>query len=940
MKSRKKLITILIAAAAAVFLLLGYVVFAHRRHVSQLEQEDALSLSEVSAMTFICPEGGGLCSWAELYNDYEQDTDISGFSLTLGNGESYVFPEGSVLPAGGYILVHFGGGCGGACSVPFSLPESGGETLSLMSRSGRLLDSVTLLPAEAGKSLVRTEEGLAVSEAPTPGFANDDAGRQEYLRSLPAGEADSLRISEIMGKNRSVFQAADGSFPDWIELENISGAAVNLGGWYLSDGEETYGCALQELILEPGQRLLILADGKPSSDGEVHVDFSLSQGETVCLYTPFGLLADSLLCDTDTANHSLIRDENGGITETNWATPGQVNTRDGYEEYCKGQTSGSPLVLNEVMAANQSWLYQQDIGSYCDWVELKNISDSPVLLSDYWLSDDEDDYFQWQLPEISLAPGETTIVYCTNDITDATRSGFSLDANEEDLFLCTEKGIADYVYLHDMPVDGSMGRLAGQAGFFYFRQPSPGWDNSGGARFVSEKPEAVTPDGVYDNIESLRVELYSPGTVYYTTDGSVPTVNSRVYDGPITISKTTVIRAIAVEENAVPSRVLTLSYIVNEGHTLPVLSLVTDNRRRFNAIYTNGTKYVELPASLSLYENGEGFTIACGVSMKGWTSLGLPKKSMGVAFRGCYGDGELEYDVFGSGIDLYSSLSIRAGQDYTRAIIRNELFQDLCLEMTDHVVTQESKYCVLYINGQYWGIYCLKEDFTRQYYASHTGSSKDSVTMLRSSISRDSDLYQEVFRFCFENDMALEENYRHFCSLFDVDSLIDWIILEAYCANSDINGNMRYFRTSENGGKWQIAFYDLDWTFRWTGNCFDNTIYPTRTVQIAPLINALLENEEFCMALARRCVEVCQSTLSNAHVLAKIDEMQALIEPEVPRERERWGLSLNSWYTSVDALREYINLFDYENYMTDRLFAILDLSAEQREALLEGKETP
>ena len=85
---------------------------------------------------------------------------------------------------------------------------------------------------------------------------------------------------------------------------------------------------------------------------------------------------------------------------------------------------------------------------------------------------------------------------------------------------------------------------------------------------------------------------------------------------------------------------------------------------------------------------------------------------------------------------------------------------------------------------------------------------------------------------------------------------------------------------------------------------------------------------------------MCQSTLSNAHVLEKIDEMQALIEPEVPRERERWGLSLHSWYTSMDALRSYINDFDYENYMSDRFFDILNLSAEQREALLEGKETP
>lgn len=68
MKNRKKIITVLIAAAAAVLLLLGLVLSAHRRQVSA--QEDALSLSEVSPQTFVCPEGGGLCSWAELHNTY------------------------------------------------------------------------------------------------------------------------------------------------------------------------------------------------------------------------------------------------------------------------------------------------------------------------------------------------------------------------------------------------------------------------------------------------------------------------------------------------------------------------------------------------------------------------------------------------------------------------------------------------------------------------------------------------------------------------------------------------------------------------------------------------------------------------------------------------------------------------------------------------------
>ena len=922
-------------AAAAVCLLALAALLLGRFTFS--EEPQSILVNEVSPAISFCPEGGGLCSWVEIYNGAEQEKDLSGFSLSAGGGETYVFPEGSLIPAGGYALLHFGS-CESARSSAFSLSGHKGEPMTLAGPDGKPEDRVLLLSAGAGQSLVRAEEELLVSDEPSPGFENSEAGWREYLSRISGGMG-SLRISEVMVKNHSVFQAADGSFPDWVELENCSDSPVDTGGWFLSDSEDQYGCALPGVTLQPGQRLLVLADGNVSSEGEIHVDFSLSSGETVCLYTPYGLLADSLLCDTDTANHSIARDKSGEAFETKWSTPAVANTKAGYEEWCSGHVPASPLVINEVMAANQSYLRQMDIGGFCDWVEVKNISESTVQLSDYWLSDDEDDYLQWQLPDVSLAPGGTYIVYCTNDIVDSTRSGFSLDANEEDLFLCTGSGIADYVYLHDLPVNGSMGRMDGREGFFYFSEPSPNSDNYGGYRFVSEKPEAITPDGVYENVDSVSVELSSSGTVYYTTDGSVPTTASAVYKGPITVSRTSVIRAIAVEEDAAPSRVLTLSYIVNEGHTLPVLSLVTDKRDAFRSIYFGGIKYRETPGSLSLYEGGEGFTIACGISMKGWTSLDMPKKSMGVSFRGCYGDGDLEYDVFGNGIDLYSSLAIRGGQDYPLSLIRNELFQSLCLEATDHVLTQESKYCILYINGEYYGIYSLKEDFSRQYYASHTGSSKESVTMLKSPIETGSDLFREVFSFCYKNDMTDSENYAHFCSLFDVDSLIDWMILEGYSANSDINGNMRYLRSSENGGKWQIAFYDLDWTFRYPEACFDNVICPSRAVQISPLINVLLQNEDFTMQLAERCVELSRGALSNQNVLEKIDQFQALLEPEMARERERWGSNVNAWLNNLDQLRRFITENDYENYMAERLFKHLGLSEAQQEALLTGKDT-
>ena len=936
MKKRKtKEKTYLAIAAGAVCLLALAALLLCRFTFS--ENRGSILINEVSPSLSFCPEGRGFCSWIEVYNCTDQEKDLSGFSLSAGSGDPYIFTEGSLIPAGGYALLHFGT-CESACSSAFSLSGHKGEWLTLAGPDGKPEASVLLLSVEADQSLVRAETELLVSDEPSPGFENSEDGRQEYLSSITDG-MDSLRISEVMVKNHSVFQAADGTFPDWVELENCSGSPVDTGGWFLSDDEDKYGCALPGVTLQPGQRLLILADGNPSSEDEVHVDFSLSSGETVCLYTPYGLLADSLLCDTDTANHSIARDENGEAFETKWSTPAAANTKAGYEAWCSGRASVSPLVINEVMAANQSYLRQQDIGGFCDWVELKNVSDSTVQLSDYWLSDDEDDYLQWQLPDISLTPGETYIVYCTNDLVDSSRSGFSLDVNEEDLFLCTSSAVADYVYLHDLPVNGSIGRMDGKAGFFYFYEPSPLSDNYGGYRFASEKPEAITPDGVYENVDSVSVELSSPGTVYYTTDGSVPTTASAVYNGPITVNRTTVIRAIAVEEDAVPSRVLTLSYIVNEGHTLPVLSLVTDNRSAFRSMYFGGIKYWETPGSLSLYENGEGFTIACGISMKGWTSLEMPKKSMGVSFRGCYGDGDLEYDVLGNGIDLYSGLAIRGGQDYPLSVIRNELFQTLCLEATEHVFTQESKYCILYINGEYYGIYCLKEDFSRQYYASHTGCSKESVTMLKSPIETGSDLFREVFSFCYRNDMTDSDNYAHFCSLFDVDSLIDWIILEGYSANSDVNGNMRYLRSSENGGKWQIAFYDLDWTFRNLGGCFDNIINPSRVLQISPLINVLLQNEAFSMQLAERCVELSRGPLSNQNVLEKIDQFQTLLEPEMARERERWGSTVSAWFSNLDQLRRFITESDYENYMVERLFKHLGLSAEQREALLTGKDT-
>lgn len=782
--------------------------------------------------------------------------------------------------------------------------------------------------AACGKSQPAPEATPVPTAAPTPQPTPEPT---PYI----SPDADKIKISELMVKNDATLLDSDGEFSDWFELVNTSDSPVSLAGWRVSDGEDKSGWSFPDVTIDAGGYLLVFASSKESTGTELHASFSLSEDETLYLYAPENYLADSAPNVSTKADHSSVRCADGSFEDCTWPTPGYSNDAEGYELFCAAHTATSPLVINEVMVYNDSYNRQPD-GEYYDWVELKNVSEEPIMLAEYYLSDDKDNPMLWRLPERYLDPGALLVVHCSGNsdlsTSDTVHSNFSLNSTSERLYLTSaaQQRVTDYVWLHDIFKDWTVGRMDGQSGFFYLSSPSPWSGNRGNAyRYISDQPVSLGEDGIYNDVTSVSVELEGSGRIFYTTDGSRPDESSAEYTEPITLDKTTVIRAINVQDGAAPSRAITLSYIINENHTLPVLSLSTDSPSTFSGIYYNKRKYYEIPANISYFEDGSSFNIDCGLKMKGWTSLENPKKSMGVSFRGCYGDDMLDYDIFGSDVTEFSSLSIRAGQDYPLAIIRNELFQELCLEMGDNVPTQNSKYCILYLNGSYYGIYCLKEDFSKQYYASHKGVNKSDVTMLKSPVALSSAVYQEVFQFCRDNDMSLDENYDHICSVLDIDNVVDWFLIEGYTANSDVNGNMRYFKLND-GGKWQIAFYDLDWTFNYASNCFTNITDSNREVQVSQLINRLLTNARFREQLLSRYSELVSTTLSNEHVLAKIDELQALLEPEVPRERDQWGSDVDGWHYRLDELRSFITNNDYANYSANKLCSMLGASAEQK----------
>ena len=780
--------------------------------------------------------------------------------------------------------------------------------------------------------------GLLLSDAAAPAFAHEDA-------APPGGE---IVISELMASNKATLDDGSGLFPDWFELHNTGKESVDLTGWTLSDREKKSKAVFPELSIGPDEYLLVWAAKDHSPEpGRLLAPFGLSEGETIYLRAPDGELKASAAAEADI---SMILDGDREYRACRYPTPGYPNTREGFAAFRTDSDTASPLVINEVLVKNERYLPSYYWG-LSDIVELKNVSDTEINLADYAISDRKTER-RCALPDQILAPGELFLLFCCGEERDTGGKQYyvpiALNALEDRLFLYGPDGMpVDYMTLRDIPDGGSFGRVMGERGRFYFASPTPGEENGEGKRFVSARPVVSVEPGVYEDPETvLTVELSilaepaadaSKTRIYYTLDGTLPDESSVLYTDPVVIKENTVLRAVAVEADALPGKTATYTYLIGERHSLPVLCLTADDLQQFKNLYFASAKSPQT-ANAALFDGEHSFNKDGMLSLKGHTSLKLPKKSLGMSFPDSV-DGPLEADVFGNGVTDFAELSIRAGQDNLRTLFRTELMQDLVLESSEHLMAQSSKFCAVYINGQYWGIYALKEKMEEEFYAAHRHVSSESVAMVEGEAPLDSDFYRDVIGFVIENDMSEEENYATICRTIDVDSFIDWIIFEGYSGNTDTINNIVFFRSSEDDGLWRWGLLDLDWAFQ-NPEMDYRVIIANETnsgYQMYKLIKELMRNDEFKARFFRRFGELNRTTLSNAHVLEAIDHYAELLNPEIDRDEFLRGSSYQSWRFWVDELKSFITEYDRENHNVMQLAILLDMTEEEVRAAMEAE---
>jgi len=438
------------------------------------------------------------------------------------------------------------------------------------------------------------------------------------------------------------------------------------------------------------------------------------------------------------------------------------------------------------------------------------------------------------------------------------------------------------------------------------------------------------PGGFYDNPFKLSLEDDNHGgQIRYTVDGSEPSANSMLYDKPIDISNTTVIRSRIIDSNKRMGPVVAHTYFVQEQATLPVMSIIASPELLWSetkGIYVlgknaskkppyRGANYWEdreIPIHLQLYEDKlMVFQSGAGMKIFGGESRALPQKSLALYAKKKYGAAKFEYRFFsGLGIQRFDSLVLRnSGQDFAKTHFLDGLNATL-LQGTGLDV-QAYRPVVVYLNGQYWGIHDLREKITTDFLADHHGINPENIDLLESGgtvKAGDADQFHELMEYVRTHDLSKQDHYEHVQRQIDIDNFILYEIAEITIANQDWpDHNIRYWRPRQSDGRWKWIVYDTDQSF---GDPTDDTLssvldplnagYPANE-----LLQNLMKNESFRERFLRKFAESLNDTFRADRVISAIREVAGKLEPEMERHLNRWGGSMEQWKREVQALERF-----------------------------------
>lgn len=419
----------------------------------------------------------------------------------------------------------------------------------------------------------------------------------------------------------------------------------------------------------------------------------------------------------------------------------------------------------------------------------------------------------------------------------------------------------------------------------------------------------------------------SQPNVYSARNDFAPNARAGAKD---TVDKVNIIRAVAVDSQGIVSAPVTKTYFVGKTSSgyyknMKVASIVTDPDNLFDyekgiyvlgkvydtsdnrglqawecqANYTQKGREWEREASFELFDCGEPVLEQnVGIRIKGAASRSAVQKSFNVYARKDYGKDTFEYDFFsgtatkaknGKAIKKFDSITLRnGGNDVSGAFFRDSINQQLVSDR--NFAYQATDQCILFLDGEFWGIYQITERVDGDYLDAHYGVDKDDCTLIKNGEleeGTDQELaeWNSFLEKIASSDMTNPANYAEFCEKVDLQSYIDYFCAELYWANTDWpENNIAVWRCNAidetnpyADGKWRMFLFDTEYStglysdYQSVNSNLVNQMGRDSKSKYGAAFKSLLKNKDFAMLYARTMMDLANYNFAEQKTTAKAD---------------------------------------------------------------------
>ena len=490
----------------------------------------------------------------------------------------------------------------------------------------------------------------------------------------------------------------------------------------------------------------------------------------------------------------------------------------------------------------------------------------------------------------------------------------------------------------------------------------------------TEKVLFSVPGGFYDESPVLELfPFYQQHHIRFTTNGNRPTAQSRLYTGPLlldgslyshsdiytivdcpeqeffstdSVSHCIVIRAAVFDENDnCISEVATNSYFIRslgcDTHGLPVVSLCADSLDLFDHCrgimvpgawaspsipewtgnyFCKGPEW-ERNCHVEFYESDNtGINQRAGLRTHGGASRRFQQKGLKIFAREEYGTKRFDHPFFPENptIESYKHLILKPFRcsNWRTTGIQDQLAQQVARSLDMECLA--SRQAVLFLNGEYWGIYAVEESPDERYLEDHFGVDPEECNIIKQWIMLDEgsdSLWNMLYQWMLETDLSDDISYHYLSEQMDIDNFIDYQVFELYSSNVDWpKNNVRCWQ--HNDGRWRWIFYDGDGCFFRDWDSFANAV-DTSTIhtgsnpssfQSTLFFRKLLDNQVFRNRFRERFEQLMDSPLQYDRIALCFHALCDQIEAEVPSQCDRFGFpsSVAKWREDVECVDAHL----------------------------------